>query len=288
MEDKKTTDTTHTDTEHVDTKAVAQAGDTTNIATDEVATESSSVADDSDTATAATTPGSMKQYGIAVAIVALFGAGLVFVLEQQGRMDTNYFGWLHSSAQNQPVATVNGVEISGAEFAQNRDQVIISAQQQGVDTENPEVMQEIESQALEVLINTQLLRQEAEAAGLSASDEDIEARYQEIVESVGGEEALMSRMDELGITAASLRSDIEGELLVQALIDSAVDTSTIVVSEEDVVAFYEQASSEMDELPPLEEVRVEIEQQIRTTQEQALIAEYIEALRAAATIEVLI
>lgn len=304
MEEKKTTDTETTNStpdttgeRATETSSAPSDSATTTTThspaaeaapvTAEPAAETAPVAAEPAAAPAAST-NSMKQYGIALAIVAVFGVGLVFALEQQGRIDTNYFGWLQSSTQGQPVATVNGVEISGAEFAQNREQVIISAQQQGVDVEDPQVLEEIEAQALEVLINTQLLRQAATDAGIVISEDEIEARYQEIVESVGGEETLTSRMGELGITPDSLRNDIEGELLVQALIEAEVDTSSIEVSEEEVVAFYEQAGGQGAELPPLEEVRGEIEQQIRGSQEQELVGEYIESLRSAAEIEILI
>lgn len=305
MDEKNTTPTGNTDSADTNNQATTPASEpvdntsaesTTPVANPTpaapaAAPETSSTTSTTKVASADVAPassGGLKQYGIALAIVVLFGVGLVYALEQQNRIDTNFFGWVQSSEEGAPVATVNGVEITRAEFDQNRNQVIMSAQQQGADVSDPEVLAEIDGQAIEVLVNTQLLRQAATEAGIVVNEEDVDARYQEIVESVGGEETLMTRMTELGITPASLRNDIEGELLVQTLVDSEVDVSSIEITEEEIVSFYEGVDLGGAELPPLEEVRSEIEQQLRATQEQALIAEYIETLRAAADIEILI
>jgi len=302
MEEKKTTNTesTHNEVDVTTESAVAAELNDESVSAAGAAEDAApAVATKVDTSTPASpvagsaTPAvasrsGIRQYVIAVAVVAVFGVGLVFALEQQGRIDTNLFGWIQSSEQTGPVAIVNGVEISGAEFTQNRNQIIVSAQQQGVDINDPVIAQDIDTQALEVLVNTQLLRQAATASGITVSEEDIDARYQEIVESVGGEETLTNRMIELGITPATLRDDIADELLIQFLIETELDTSNIAVSDTEVDQFYEQAGGTEAGLPPLADIRAEIEQQIRAAQEQSLVAEYINTLREAAEIEILI
>lgn len=292
--DASTTTATPAPTEAVSTETASEttvpaAADVTATAESTTATETP-VDATTDAAEAAPNAGAVspvKQYAIAAIVIALMGGGLVFALEQQGRIDTGIFSFLTERSAG-PVARVNGVAISSEQYEQNRNQILMSAQQQGIDVADPTVQAEIQTQAIDVLINTELLRQAAGEAGITADEAAIEARYQEIIANIGGEETLRGRMAELGISDESLRSDIEGELLVQSLLEGAVDTDSIEVTEDEIVELYEQAGGAEAGLPPLDDVRAEIESQIRLTEEQTLISEYIDGLRTEADIEILI
>ncbi len=229
------------------------------------------------------------QYAIAFLIVALMGAGLVYLLEKQGRMNTQVFSTLSALLLPEPaVATVNGVSIGLSKFEKSRDQLQAQAAGQGADPTEATIQAQIETEALDILINTELLRQAAEAGGVLITDEQVTARYDEIVASQGGEEQLAARMTELGITKESLDADIRGELLIQTHLASALDASSIVVSDADIEAFYKSVASSAgptDEIPPLVEVRDQIVQQLRLTQEQELVTKYLDSLKAEAEIE---
>ena len=228
------------------------------------------------------------QYGIAFLIVALMGGGLLYILEAQGRVQTTVFKTIGSMLIAEPsVATVNGEKITQSQYDKSRDQLLAQAAAQGLDPANPSITEQINTEALDILVNTELLRQAAVAGGVNVTDEQVAERYAEIVASQGGEEQLQTRMTELGITKDSLETDIRGEILIQTHLSNAIDTSAIVVSESDITAFYESVASTAgaaDDIPPLAEVRDQIEQQLRVTQEQRLVTEYIESLKTDATI----
>ncbi len=119
--------------------------------------------------------------------------------------------------------------------------------------------------------------------------EQITERYQGIVDAQGGEEALAARMAELMITKEGLMSDIEDEILIQTHLDTAVDLKSIDVTKEEVDAFYKSVTSNPEvTVPPLEEVRDQVEQEIRYGKQQELIGAYIETLKKDAEVEVLI
>lgn len=228
------------------------------------------------------------QYAIATGIVLVMGAGLWYALEQQGRVDTDVFGTIESYVMPEPAAVVvNGEKVTMALYEKNRTQLTAAATQQGLDPATPEVAEQITLQSMDLLVNTELLRQAAVAGGVEVTDEDIAARYDELVTSVGGEEALASRLAELGLTAEGLRSDIAGELLIQKHLEVAVDRSTIVVTDSDIETFYNgiAANDAAGELPPLDEVREQVREQLTFSKEQELITAYIETLRENATIE---
>jgi len=187
-----------------------------------------------------------------------------------------------------PVATVNGVKISKEQYEKNREQIIASAKQQGLDVSDTKVQSEIDTQAIDVLVNTELLRQAAKTAGVVVTPEQIESRYQEIVTSVGGVDELAQKMTELNVDENSLRSDIECEILIKTYLADAVDISSIKIEESEIKTAYENASSTGSNLPPLEEVAPQIEAQLKAVKEQDLIKIFIDNLKEKAEIEITI
>lgn len=234
----------------------------------------------------------LTQYGIAALVIIVIGAGLAYALEQQGRINTGVFDAIGSVIKPAPLAAkVNGTGITLADYEKNLAQLNTAAVQQGADIKNESIIKEIKTQAIDVLVNTELLRQEARKGGAKVTTEDIEKRYQEIVTSIGGEDKLTAKMTELGITTESLRKDIEGEILIQGHLASAVNTSEIKITDEDLKAAYAQISGTAAAgvtVPPLEEIKTQLETQLKTNKEQELVNAYITKLREGAKIEVLI
>lgn len=283
----------------VDTTPTTGADDSQSVVDAVVATTETPVATPAVTSEIAATPvladakkQMIKQYAIATLVILVIGVGLAYALEQQGRLSTGVFDKVESLVNPEPAAAiVNGTKISKADYDKNLTQLQTGATAQGMDVNNESLQAEIKQQAIDVLINTELLRQAAYSEGALVTDEQIEARYQEIVTSIGGEEQLAAKMAELNITEPALRKDIEGEILIQGHLSKAVDTSTITVTEKEVTDAYAQISGTAGAgvtVPPLEEIKTQLEAQLKTNKEQELVNAYITKLREAATIEVLI
>jgi peptidyl-prolyl cis-trans isomerase SurA len=232
------------------------------------------------------------QYGVATAVVLVIGVGLLYALEQQGRVNTGVFDKISSIVNPMPAAAiVNGTKITQADYDRNIQQLQTAATAQGADVADEAIQSEIKKQAIDVLVNTELLRQAAYADGSDVTAEQVEARYQEIVASLGGTEQLAAKMTELGITEPALRKDIEGEILIQGHLSKAVDVSTISVSEKELTDAYAQISGTAATgvtVPPLAEIKEQLEAQLKTNKEQELVNAYIEKIREGAEIEVLI
>lgn len=232
------------------------------------------------------------QYGIATLVILIIGAGLLYALEQQGRVHTGIFDKVTALVNPVPAAAiVNGTKISKTDYDKNLTQLQTAAEAQGADVTDASIQAEIKKQAIDVLVNTELLRQAAYAEGAMVTDEQIDARYEEIKKSIGGTEQLAAKMTELGITEPALRKDIEGEILIQGHLSKAVDTSKITVTEKELTDAYAQISSTAATgvaIPPLEEIKTQLEAQLKTNKEQELVNAYITKLREGASIEVLI
>jgi hypothetical protein len=230
-----------------------------------------------------------KAYGAMVVGILVIAAGLLFILEKEGRTSTGIFAGLISSMEDgEPAARVNGVEIPKSDFTSSFNQLIEMSAAQGAVVSDEALVEQLRTQAIETLVNAELLRQAAIAAGMTVTDEEVDARFNEIQEGLGGAAALAARMAEFGVTEASLRRDIENEFLIQGLFDANIDSSNIVATEEELFFLYNQAGGTEAGLPPMAEIRDQIEAQIIFEKEQGLISEFIEDLRVEAEIEVLI
>lgn len=227
-------------------------------------------------------------YIAAIVIVALTLLAVLFLLEKEGRSSTGIFDSYFAAQDNTAtVAVVNGEEITGRDLATSIQQFNQAAIAQGVDTTNPDVAADIRGQALEVLVNTELLKQAAEEQGIEISTEATAERLATIEAEIGGPEVLQERIGELGLTQDDLERDITEELLIQALLDGIFAEANIEVTEEEVLEVYNAAGGADAGLPPLEEVRAQVEAQVQSTKEQAVIDEYLETLKIDAEIEAL-
>jgi len=225
-------------------------------------------------------------YIAAIVIVIVTLLIVLFLLEKAGRSSTGIFdSYLAAQENSVVVAVVNGEEITGKDLSVSIQQFNQAALAQGVDTTNPEVVADIRSQALEVLINTTLLRQAALAEGITVSDEETAQRLDTIEEEIGGAEVLQARIDELGLTRANLEEDIKEEIVIQSLLDTLFAETDMVVTEEEILAVYDAAGGVDAGLPPLEEVRDQVEAQVRSTKEQEIIDAYLTDLKDEAEVE---
>jgi parvulin-like peptidyl-prolyl isomerase len=223
----------------------------------------------------------------AIVIVAVTLLIVLFMLEKEGRSSTGLFdSYFASQESSATVAVVNGEEVTGKELNTSIQQFNQAALAQGVDTTNPDVVADIRNQALEVLVNTTLLKQAAQEQGIEVSDEATTERLETIESEIGGAEVLQSRIDELGLTRAELREDIQEEILIQTLLDGIFSEADVSVTDEEIQEVYDAAGGVEAGLPPLEEVREQIEAQVRGTKEQAVIDEYLGELKAEADIEI--
>jgi len=237
---------------------------------------------------ATTTTRSLKLIIVSVLVVVLALAGILYALEKDGRVNSNVFSGIIDSQQTQTgVAVVNGETITESELAVASTQLAQAAAAQGADPADPTIQATIRSQALDLMIGTALLTQTAEAQGVTVPDEEVAERLAAIEADAGGAELLATRMQEFGITMETLEADVRSELIISKLLDTVVTDEDTAVTEEEIVAAYEGAAAPGTELPPLEEVRTQIETQLQQAKGQTIIDEYVGQLQADADIEII-
>ncbi len=227
--------------------------------------------------------------------IGLIGLGAWYFMSTQGGADAGLssetdLGTEPVSAKEYPavVAVVDGVEISNVEFETSYAQVLQTASQQGVAVTDPAVLAQAEMNALDVLVNTMLLKKAAEEAGYATSDEAVVAEMTALEGQYESPEAFLEAVAENNLTLETVQTDVRNRLDIDAYLTASIDMSLLVASETEVQALYDSFAAGAAELPPLEEVYAEVEAQIVTQKQQEAISVVIDRLRENVTIEVLI
>jgi foldase protein PrsA len=125
------------------------------------------------------------------------------------------------------VAKVNSVELSRGDFEQAmaRDARLI-AQQYGIDWNDPQalgLLPELQQNVLERLISQELLRQLAEAEGLTPTEDEVQAEVEATVTQVleqGSFADLDEFLESIGLTEADMETIIRGGLMQEKMLDA--------------------------------------------------------------------
>ncbi len=168
---------------------------------------------------------------------------------------------------DQVVATVNGEEIYRDDFEQALEQEKMQYEMQGMDLDSEEMadsLKELEQHVLDnYFIVPTLIKQKAEEEGITASDEEIEERYQEYVTAFGGEDELLEQLEAANMSRADINEDIALELSIQNYLDyymeqyleenpeEKVVEDEIEVTAEELEEHYQQLRSDYKEIKEL-------------------------------------
>lgn len=145
----------------------------------------------------------LKNLGLVLLIVASFA--LIDLLVQYLNNDYS-------------VAVVNGVRISESKWHKSLESMYGEA-------------------TADQLIEEEIIKQEAKKEEISVSKEEIDAKIDEIITSLGGEELYQKALEANNLTDSDLKSQIELDLLTQKLLEPSIK-----YTEDDVKAFFEQYS----------------------------------------------
>lgn len=210
---------------------------------------------------------------LALAAVIILGAGFYM-----------YSGFLGFGTRGAVVATVNGTKIYQPELDESISLLSQSAAAQGANISDQKTLDEIKTQALEVLISNTLMTAAAKKEGITVSDEDVQKQFDELLKQFGTQEELTAKMTEVGLTEEKLRKNISDRILAERYIEAVTDIETVAVTDEEVAEFIKTITANGTELPPLEEIRPQIEAQLVGEKQQKIITELVEKLRADADV----
>jgi hypothetical protein len=173
------------------------------------------------------------------------------------------------------IATVNGIEITESQVIEIQEQSLA----QGMQISNED--------ALEQLINSELLIQEAKKQGFDFTKQEVEENLE--IQSGNSIEEIKQ---ELEIAGESYDELIEGYIsyfMIEEYLKSIVEE--VEVSDEEVENYYNELKEEYnsygEELPAFEEIKEDLKNSLEYEKQQEIIIELIEDLREQANIEYL-
>lgn len=224
-------------------------------------------------------------------LIAALAAGYWFTTQDNAPADGAAIE-IEEVEAGQVVAVVNGTELYGKDL--NPQIALIGAQGGVTDPSvlSPEAYVALRSQALDAIVNTTLLAQAAETAGITVTDEEISAQFNVMVDNIGGIEAAEARLEQLGVTFDEFKGTLRNDLLLQGYLEANNDFD-VTVTEEEVQATYDSLVStanvaDPSQIPPFAEVQFQIQQQLQFQKQQQVIGSLLEELRANAEVELLL
>ena len=140
----------------------------------------------------------------------------------------------NTSASDDVVARVNGKDIRTADLEKQFANRLNSAEQ----PPSPEEAQDAKLQLLNQMVNDQILLQMASAAGLSATDAEVDVKFNEF-KSQYTEEKFQEVLKQQKLTVDEIRAELRKSITIDKLINKEI-TSKISVSEAEIKNFYDK------------------------------------------------
>lgn len=210
---------------------------------------------------------------VGIALLVLLGAG-------------GYYFYTQKMDKGNVVALVGDAKIYEKDYLESATLIEQNAKAQGADLNDEAIKTEIKTQALDILINNQLLLAAASSANIASNDEDVQKKYDELATQLGGPEALTTEMTKVGLTEEKLRSNIRERVIADKYIESVTDIENVKVSDEEIADFVKTVTEGGQELPPLEQIKPQIQQQILGQKQQQIVTDLLAKLRSETTVDV--
>ena len=172
------------------------------------------------------------------------------------------------------VAVVNGVSIYRDKF---EEQLNLAEEEM------------TEEQLLDQMIQNQLLLQDAISKGVSATEEEINAQFNQIAQQFNSEEEFQQVLEDNNASEESLKQSVEEQIIFQKYSNFLQQEHNVTTTAEEIETFYEDnkesLAGEGEEIPTLEEIKSQIEQFILQEKLNSVLTDIIENLKKEADIQ---
>ncbi|SDK02713.1 SurA N-terminal domain-containing protein [Sediminibacillus albus] len=155
--------------------------------------------------------------------------------------------------EGEVVAVVNGEEIKGKEYNKVLPQTIYSLQQSGQKTDDKEL---VKKKTVDMLVNQKLVMQEIAKQEIEAPEEKVDQSFEQYKSQFESEEKFQTSLEKNGDTEESIRKSLAKEVKMQMYLQNEIPETK--VSDEEVQQYYDELSSQRDDLPKFEEAKDKI------------------------------
>ena len=137
------------------------------------------------------------------------------------------------------IAKVNGTPITSIQVEQELSNIVAQYQNNVPPDQLQQLQPKLKTQALENIINTQLLFSEADSKGIKPSSDEINTELNGIISRFPSPEAFQQQMTKVGISREQMLKDIEQQLKVNALVKESLVGVETTVTDEEISKFYQ-------------------------------------------------
>ena len=193
------------------------------------------------------------------------------------------------------VAEVNGEKITKDDFVPLFETQYQQMQAQAQQSGQPVDEKDLKKQTAENLVSTEVLTQEADKRKITVSDKDIDKALKESAQSGQmSEKDFLSAMKDQGMDEKKVRSELKNQLKIEGLIDD--EYGEFEVSGEEIGQAYEKAKAQQEqmaqqggqdqEVPPLDEMRPQLKEQVKSEKSNEATQKYAKKLRKQADVTI--
>lgn len=194
------------------------------------------------------------------------------------------------------VAEVNGEKILKDDFVPLFETQYQQMQMQAQQSGQPVDEKDLKKQTVENLVSTEVLVQEADKRKIDVSDKDIDEGLKESAKSGQmSEKDFLKAMKDQGMDEENVRSELKNQLKIEGLVED--EYGEFEVSGEEIGQAYEQAKSQQEqmaqqggqgqqEMPPIEDMRPQLKEQVKNQKSQEATQKYAKKLRKQADVTI--
>lgn len=186
------------------------------------------------------------------------------------------------------VAVVNGQKIMRLVYDERYAQLASIITSQGQSATTTEAQAAIKNQTLDNLVTETLLLQAADKEGIKTDEKAVDTAFTQNKSQFPDEAEFKKALTAQGYTESTFKEFLTKDNIIRQYLTAHVDLSSAPATKEEVEALYKQAAANDKTVPPLEQVRAQVENQINQQKQQQLISNFIQQLRASSTVETLI
>lgn len=194
------------------------------------------------------------------------------------------------------VAEVNGEKILKDDFVPLFETQYQQMQMQAQQSGQPVDEKGLKKQTVENLVSTEVLVQEADKRKIDVSDKDIDKGLKESAKSGQmSEKDFLKAMKDQGMDEENVRSELKNQLKIEGLVED--EYGEFEVTGEEIGQAYEQAKSQQEqmaqqggqgqqEMPPIEDMRPQLKEQVKNQKSQEATQKYAKKLRKQADVTI--
>lgn len=222
-----------------------------------------------------------KIIAIVIAIIIAAGAGSYFLPAKM-----NIWNKLRISGASNMAAIINGEKITKADIDSRINSSKDVFEKQGLDLSDEKVFKELEKQILDNMVSEVLILQDSKKAGISANNADVEKAYNEILAKFKDKADFDKELASRNLTDEKVKESISKQMTINKYIEQKTDIKNVAATDGEISALYAKYGEKQKDMPKLQEIKMQLENEVKQQKIRAMAIDLIEKLKKEANLKI--